>query len=137
MATDEELSLAVLSDSAKRPRAPRDLPAHLRLLAALLRDAPAAGSGPRLLWRDVRGVAQAIAIERRLVIGRDATCDLVLAGARVSRRNSAIWIEKATVQIEDVGSNNGTVVNGIHVDRVVLHDGDLIEIGGTCLVFID
>jgi transcriptional regulator of acetoin/glycerol metabolism len=42
---------------------------------------------------------------------------------------SASWI------LEDGGSKNGTVVNGMPVERALLHDGDLIEVGNTFFVF--
>jgi hypothetical protein len=135
MATNVELSLERLADSAKRPRAPRDLPVRLRLLAALLREAPAGGTGPRLLWRDAFGAVQAIAIDRPLVIGRDVSCDVVLASARVSRRHCAVQPLAISVEIEDLQSANGTFVNAACLARGLLRDGDVIEIGGAVLAY--
>lgn len=136
MASELELNLARLTDSAKRPRAPRDLPARLRLLAALLREVPADGAGPRLIWRDPDGCVRMVAIDRRLVIGREATCDVVFVGARISRRHCALWLEKGGVQIQDLQSANGTFVNGVRVARQSLRDGDTIELGGLALAVV-
>src|SRR5207253_2030230 len=38
-------------------------------------------------------------------------------------------------QVEDQGSKNGTLVNGTAVDRAILADGDLLEVGRTCFAF--
>jgi hypothetical protein len=64
-------------------------------------------------------------------IGRER-CDLLLDDDEVSRRHAAIRGSGAGLAIEDLGSRNGTFVNGERVDTVrPLHDGDTVRIGRT------
>lgn len=70
-----------------------------------------------------------------LVIGRLEECDICLSDAVASRRHAAlIKVEDGWV-LQDLESTNGTLLNGQPVEREVLHDGDVIEIGVTRLVF--
>ncbi|HPL81714.1 MAG TPA: FHA domain-containing protein [Anaerolineaceae bacterium] len=47
-----------------------------------------------------------------LVIGRDASCDVVIPDRQVSRRHARITKSGAIVMLEDLGSKNGTYLNG-------------------------
>ena len=106
----------------------------LRLLAGLLRDAPRGNTSPRLRWREVGGAVRASAIDRPLVVGRDAACDVTLAGARVSRRHCVVRpFGPAGIELEDLQSSAGTFVNGVRLPAGVLRDGDVIETGGVAL----
>src|SRR5262245_39157638 len=59
------------------------------------------------------------------VVGRDVSCDLVLASERVSRRHALVRVRDGEYVIEDLGSTNGTRVNGEPVTYPrVLRDGD-------------
>lgn len=71
----------------------------------------------------------------RLVIGRLATSDIVLDDANVSRTNSELAYADGGWIIKDLGSTNGTRVNGEHVQERALADGDRIEVGATALTF--
>jgi tetratricopeptide (TPR) repeat protein len=68
-------------------------------------------------------------------IGRGADQDLVLADIAVSRRHVTVQIEGPRYRLRDLGSGNGTLVNGQRVDTVLLNDGDHIEVGNTVLRF--
>ncbi len=71
-----------------------------------------------------------------IVIGRSAECALRLPGAQASRRHAVVcWREEAVV-LRDLGSTNGTRVNGeqIAAERT-LEPGDRIEIGGALITF--
>jgi pSer/pThr/pTyr-binding forkhead associated (FHA) protein len=73
-----------------------------------------------------------------LMIGRSAEANLRLDHAKVSRihcelRQSA----DGTWLITDMGSRNGTLVNGQAVEQARLGEGDRVEIGGVGLVFHD
>lgn len=48
----------------------------------------------------------------RVVLGRDATCDVVLADPDVSRRHATITVAASAITIHDLGSANGTWVDG-------------------------
>jgi diguanylate cyclase (GGDEF)-like protein len=72
-----------------------------------------------------------------LVFGRSLDCDRVLDNPSVSRRHFQVTVEDAEVFIDDVGSTNGTFVNGIKlVQRVPLNSGDLISIGNLILKYL-
>ena len=62
-------------------------------------------------------------------IGRDPTCDVVIANAKVSRKHCAIEAEGDQAVIVDAGSGNGTFVNGQKVERQALTAGDKVVIG--------
>ena len=63
-------------------------------------------------------------------VGRAARADFVVDAALVSRVHCRL-ILKATneLEIEDLGSTNGTFVNGRKVTKVALNDGDTLTIG--------
>ena len=69
-------------------------------------------------------------------IGRDLGCLVVLAGPRVSRQHARIVVSSTTAIVEDLGSKNGTLVNGVKIAAPTsLSDGDVVEIGGLPLIF--
>jgi Protein of unknown function (DUF3662)/FHA domain len=69
-----------------------------------------------------------------LTIGRSADNDLVLADSRVSRHHARIAGRRGTLVYADLGSTNGSRVNGVQVGELVLGAGDRIEIGDTVIV---
>lgn len=93
--------------------------------------APDAGVATRL------GQPSAIheALGRTLRIGREPGNDLVLDDLRVSRNHARVAVGPDGTVLEDLGSQNGTFVNGRLVERVRLSDGDLVGIGGFTLRF--
>ena len=70
-----------------------------------------------------------------LVIGRDPDNRLVLDDRRVSRRHAEIRLRLGRYTLYDLGSTNGTYVNGRRAAETVLSDGDRIVLGGVELVF--
>jgi pSer/pThr/pTyr-binding forkhead associated (FHA) protein len=78
----------------------------------------------------IRGLAtESIRIGRDpLVLGRK-DCDVVLADESVSRRHAQISREGDDFILEDLGSSNGTHVDGIPIVSCVLRDGDTVQIG--------
>jgi DNA-binding winged helix-turn-helix (wHTH) protein len=73
-----------------------------------------------------------------LTLGRDEQCDVVIAERQVSRHHARIWQERGRYLLEDLGSRNGTFVNGQELDGVhSLQDGDEIQIALCCkLTFV-
>lgn len=71
----------------------------------------------------------------RLAIGRDARNDLVLDDMSVSRFHAQFEARGGVVELRDLGSSNGTFVNGHHVDLATLSVGDVVGIGHSSLVF--
>jgi transcriptional regulator of acetoin/glycerol metabolism len=104
-----------------------------RLFVALERHRLTAG-GRRLVLEDLDEVIVARGTPGRIErVGRTAV--LVVGDFETSRRHLAIRRTDARWQVEDLGSRNGTLVNGERVDRAALAHGDLIEAGGTVLWF--
>lgn len=75
--------------------------------------------------------------EGTTVVGRDPAAGVRLVDSRVSRRHAEIVTMGGESMVVDLGSTNGTFVNGEPVDRAVLVDGDDLSIGGVGLQFHD
>jgi Protein of unknown function (DUF3662)/FHA domain len=69
------------------------------------------------------------------ILGRGTDCDLRLVDPGVSRHHAELRMEDGEVVLVDLGSTNGTFVNGQPVRRVVLADGTQVTLGRTTLVF--
>jgi hypothetical protein len=69
------------------------------------------------------------------LLGRGTDCDLRLVDPGVSRHHAEIRIEGPEIVLVDLGSTNGTFVNGQPIRRVTLADGARISLGRTTLVF--
>lgn len=86
------------------------------------------------LW-SVGGREREIPVEGGLMtIGRARDNDLVLDDGRVSRHHARLQARSGSLVLTDLGSTNGTIVNGAPIREVVLGDGDRIEIGDSVLV---
>ncbi len=68
-------------------------------------------------------------------IGRNETADFQIESGRVSREHAVILKEDGRYRIEDLGSTNGTFVNGRAVGKATLDDGDIILIADIELSF--
>jgi pSer/pThr/pTyr-binding forkhead associated (FHA) protein len=64
------------------------------------------------------------------VVGRASDCEIALKSAGVSKRHCQIVVRDDQVTVEDLGSINGTLLNGEAIRRGVLNDGDVLEVGG-------
>jgi hypothetical protein len=71
----------------------------------------------------------------RNVIGRGTEADIRLPDTGVSRKHVDVVLDSGTATVEDLGSTNGTLVNGRRVSRQALVDGDVIRIGHSVLVY--
>jgi hypothetical protein len=70
----------------------------------------------------------------QLAIGRARDNGLVLDDGRISRHHARLQPRHGTLVFTDLGSTNGSWVNGARVAEVVLGEGDRIELGQTVLV---
>jgi len=70
------------------------------------------------------------------LLGRSPECQLVISGPLVSRLHARIGRADGDYYIEDLGSANGTTVNGRPVTRTDLRDGDWITVGECQLTFL-
>lgn len=94
---------------------------------------PAAGPrNVRLVAGDGRNYPLSIG---STVIGRGDQADLRLPDVGISRRHARLDFDGAQVVLTDLGSTNGSMVNGQRVSAVALNPGDMIQIGTTTLTF--
>ena len=114
----QRLGEALEGDSREQLRGlTADLPAQPRALLARLR----ARLTPRTL-PDLVGA--------HLVIGRSSACQIVLGDDTVSRRHAELRFEDGRWLLRDLGSSNGTYVNGRWVTESEVRAGDVIHLGG-------
>ncbi len=69
------------------------------------------------------------------LLGRGTDCDLRLVDPGVSRHHAELRVENGQVVLVDLGSTNGTFVNGQPIRRVALADGTHVSLGRTTLLF--
>ena len=91
---------------------------------------------PRLVVHKGVAAGRDTALGGECVIGRHPTVDFVLEDKLASRRHLRVYPLDGSWVVEDLGSTNGTRVNGQRVQRVGLRDGDLIGVGTSELRFV-
>ena len=89
---------------------------------------------PRFALRFISGKYQGgefpLRMNREIIIGRSSDLDMVLVEDMVSRRHAKITTTDTEILIQDVGSTNGTFVNGEKIaGRARLAEGDRILVG--------
>jgi Domain of unknown function (DUF4388)/FHA domain len=77
-----------------------------------------------------------IAVDKQILIGRSSDLDMVLVEDMVSRKHARIAMQTDQIWIEDLGSTNGTFVNGEKIKRARLKEGDRVLIGTSILKLI-
>jgi hypothetical protein len=105
-------------------------------LRGLTADLPAQPA-PGLAWLRARFARRGLGLpeatdllQARLLIGRSSACQLVLADDTVSRRHAELRTEDGRWLLRDLGSSNGTWVNGRRVVEAEVRPGDLLHLGG-------
>ncbi|MBA3396439.1 MAG: GGDEF domain-containing protein [Deltaproteobacteria bacterium] len=79
-------------------------------------------------------VGEMIALKESTVLGRGGDADVRLVEEKMSRRHCRLFIEGGEAFIEDLGSSNGTFVNGKRIESQKLSDGDKIQVGETTIL---
>jgi pSer/pThr/pTyr-binding forkhead associated (FHA) protein len=73
-------------------------------------------------------------VDGAATIGRDESADIQLPDKTISRRHASVRIEGETAVVEDLGSRNGTYVNGDRLeDPRRLREGDSLQMGATVI----
>lgn len=99
-------------------------------------DPEAATAAPQAPEATLRWDGRSLALgSAPVTLGRHPRCSVVLDDPRVSRRHAEIRLRLGRYTLSDLGSSNGTTVNGRAVTEVALADGDRIAIGPTELTF--
>ncbi len=74
--------------------------------------------------------------EQRLVIGRSRPADLIVESSKVSRQHCAVQVVRGALTLTDLGSTNGTFVDGKRINKPVrLNHGAAITLGGETLTY--
>ncbi|HLJ75112.1 MAG TPA: FHA domain-containing protein [Thermoanaerobaculia bacterium] len=93
-------------------------------------------AGPRIAARLEDTLRAYPLVDGASVIGRDPSCAVALDARGVSREHARIRFSAGTARLEDLGSKNGTWVNGARIDcPVVLREGDKVAIGTLTLTY--
>lgn len=71
----------------------------------------------------------------KLIIGRHSTNDIPLPDRTVSKRHAVIGRVRGQAVVKDLGSRNGTFVNGQKVEKAILSCGDRLKVGSVMLRF--
>jgi pSer/pThr/pTyr-binding forkhead associated (FHA) protein len=90
---------------------------------------------PQLVITRGRDAGLEQAVSTHCVIGRAPESDVVAQDPGISRRHARIALEGEVYVIHDLGSRNGTIVNGRRVRAATLGDGDVVHLGRVELVF--
>jgi hypothetical protein len=95
-----------------------------------------AASGPRLIAQEGSEQGRSFAIPPTgLLVGRAAECDLALDDAEISRRHARFYWRGTQLLVEDLGSANGTVVNGQSISGPrPLSERDLVALGKSVFI---
>ncbi|HEY8046189.1 MAG TPA: DUF1707 and FHA domain-containing protein [Streptosporangiaceae bacterium] len=125
---------AVLADLPSRRRLGDVVAAYCQrgwsTLASMMAGAPPQAPPP------ARVLAFPSGGQSRFTIGRDAGCDMVLPDPTVSRWHAGLRREDSGWMLDDLGSTNGTRLNGWRVRAwVPVRDGDLVSFGAVSYVF--
>ncbi|MBN9165677.1 MAG: FHA domain-containing protein, partial [Myxococcales bacterium] len=99
-----------------------------------------AGGGRSYVLRFISGKYQGgefpIVNDKPIIVGRSSDLDMVLVEDMVSRKHARITMQQDQIWIEDLGSTNGTFVNGEKIKRARLKEGDRVLIGTSILKVI-
>jgi pSer/pThr/pTyr-binding forkhead associated (FHA) protein len=79
---------------------------------------------------EVNGSHHAIGADG-LVVGRGAEADLRINDPGISRRHAEFRLDGRQVKVADLGSTNGTLVDGRRVSEAPLRDGSVVRVGST------
>ncbi|MFM8856067.1 MAG: FhaA domain-containing protein [Actinomycetota bacterium] len=124
--------IAIASDCASREPAPvAERPAPPMTPPTLVHDAVASAPLPTLSSFLVISDGRAVTLgDSPVVIGRLSECDITIEDPNISRRHATVTVLDGTYRITDLGSTNGTKVNGTRISsQHELAHGDEITVG--------
>jgi hypothetical protein len=93
--------------------------------------------GPVPVWGFLAGSSEEFALRyNRLTIGRGLDNDMVIDNPKVSRAHANLWRESGAAWLSDVGSANGTAVDGLTVDAPTpIDQGSVVTFGSVSFTF--
>lgn len=101
---------------------------------------PPANQGKSFALRFISGKYQGgefpLPVDGEIVIGRSSELDMVLVEDMVSRRHAKITVTGGQIFLQDLGSTNGSFVNGERIKRAKLNEGDRVLIGTSIIKLV-
>lgn len=79
--------------------------------------------------------ARYVLSEKSYVLGRGTQATIELPSEEVSRQHASLTRTEDEYTIEDLGSRNGIILNGLKVHAAVLRDGDEVQLGDIILTY--
>ena len=131
---------AALGDEARAARYIRTVPRYGYAFHGDARPAPPpdrdlgrlAAAGPRLVSRRREWLLS----EGSNVVGRDQDCAVRIDSTAISRHHARIIVTRGEATVEDLGSKNGTYVNGQRVQQpVAIEEGGRIRVGAVTMIY--
>lgn len=93
---------------------------------------------PELIVRTGTSAGRTFPLERDVEVGRGAASGVSVSDAGISRRHAKIFRRSGIWYVQDLGSQNGTALNGRRLERESrLKDGDTLSFGGVLCAFLD
>ena len=74
--------------------------------------------------------------EGTITLGRSRSCNVQLEDPVLSRQHCAITVDEGRVVVADLGSSNGTFVQGDLIEVQTVEQGEVIELGSVCLLLV-
>src|SRR5271154_4971074 len=84
-----------------------------------------AGQGQRVFTLEPGGIS--------VVVGRGSEAELYVNSPRLSRRHCEVKVTEHGLEVQDLGSSNGTFLNGHRIDRALVRPGDVVQVGGIAI----
>lgn len=133
----EAVDPALAASRSPQGRTPAGRPAPDRIDRTQVVSKPPTGR-LRLVVRSGDGSGTMVAVTgNRMTVGRHAGCSLVIQDGTVSREHAALVRRGDDWWVVDLGSTNGTRVNGTGAAEQVVHPGDQIEFGGVTVELVE
>lgn len=128
--------LARMASKGRRSDLTETMPIRARSAAEDETEAAGPVKIPLLLVVAGERVGTRCRLSSPIVVGRDPTADLPLRDAGVSWRHARFDLrDDGLPVVADIGSTNGTFLNGTRIEEAMLEDGDQIRLGTTILKF--
>jgi len=91
-------------------------------------------NGPQIVVLDGPGKGDAVPLRGEIVVGRDPDATLDITDDYASGQHARFYRDDESWIVADMGSTNGTVVNGLRIARATrVGDGDVVRVGRTSL----
>lgn len=134
---EEELQDAFLHQTEPLNMPPEDFKRRMDLVREALADVgPSLRPGPNLVIHDITD-RRVHYLSGPAAIGTAPDCEVSVSCEYVSRKHCCLRPVEEDWLVEDLGSTNGTYVNGHRSDTALLRDGDVVSVGRATLLFLE